>query len=118
MTEFDRLARQVLHEIDTFVIPAPHPKQLGEPLPPGWFMGRLAEMRTALVKPYRLTVLDEGTHPDEIISREVVVVADDGDALVVHDPNPEGDFAIVFRRPGDLMLSHLRGSAVDCFLTI
>jgi hypothetical protein len=117
-TEFGDLTRRVLHEIDTFVIPEPHPRQLGVPLPPEWFIQRLAEMRAALVDPYRLTVLDEWTCPDQITSREVVVVADDGIAVVAHDPNPEGDFVIVWRRPGDLALSNMRGSAVDCFLTI
>jgi hypothetical protein len=117
-TDFDDLAQGVLDEIDTFVIPGPHPQQLGEPLPPEWFTARLADMRTALVQPYRIKVLDEWTRSEETLSREVVVIADDGDALVVYDPNPEGDFVIVFRRPNDLALSHLRGGAVDCFMSI
>jgi hypothetical protein len=103
------LARRVRHEIDT---------QLGAPLPPKWVVARLAEMRAALVHPYRLKVTDGRTPAERNPRRDVEIVADSGAALVAFDPHPEGDFAVIWRRPNGLALSNIRGDAVDCFLAI
>jgi hypothetical protein len=103
------LARRVLHAIDT---------QLGASLPPKWVLARLAEMRAALVEPYRVEVMDGWTLPERPASRDVEIVADNGAVLLAFDPNPEGDFAVVWRRPSGLALSNIRGDAVDCFLAI
>ena len=56
--DFQQLACQVRDEIDSYVVPAPHPDQLGTPLPPEWYGGRLLEMRDALVEPYNQEVAD------------------------------------------------------------
>lgn len=114
----DHLARQVASAIETHRVPGPHPAQLGSPLPPEWFEAGLAEMRRALVQPYLVEVMDFDTEPDTTPSRNVVVVADDAaDSLLAFDPNPAGDFVLVWRRPDELALSNIRGDAVGCFLS-
>jgi len=88
--------------------------QLGSPLPPEWFAGQLAEMRSALVEPYCIEMPD-GRHPDEG-ARPVWVVAEDPQILLAYDADPEGDFVLIFRDAAELGLSPVRGDAVGCFM--
>jgi hypothetical protein len=117
--DFQNLARQVRDEIDSFGVPAAHPDQLGKPLPPEWYEAGLLEMRAALVEPYSQEVADHHMRPGEVLVRTVVIVADDGDqALLAFDPNPDGDFALVWRPERENGISNIRGDAVGCFLSI
>jgi hypothetical protein len=114
----DQLARQVASAIETYGVPDPHREQLGSPLPPEWFEAGLAAMRCALIPPYLVEVKDFDTEPGRTLSRNVVVVADDAvETLLAFDPNPAGDFVLVWRRPDQLALSNIRGDAVGCFLS-
>jgi hypothetical protein len=116
--DFEQLARQVLVEIDSFVAPPPHPPQLGTPLTPEWFKAGLTEMRAALVKPYCLEILDYDSRPGEVLTRTVVIVADDRDqTMVAFDPDPKGDFVLTWRHPNSVAMSNIRGDAVGCFLS-
>jgi hypothetical protein len=119
-TDLDKLAQRVATEIDTFTDPGRQPGQLGTVLPPEWFEARLAEMRNALVPPYALTVCDHGPGPDDVRLRSVIVVADNADGvLVAYDPDPDGDFVLLWRRPDQVALSNLRDmTAVGSYLTI
>lgn len=54
------ISRRVLAAIETFVVPDPHPDQLGEPLPPEWFSQQLDEMRVALIEPYLVRIEADG----------------------------------------------------------
>ncbi len=65
-------------------------------------------MRKALVEPYVFDLPDA--------SGQVIIVAEDEDVMLAFDPNPEGDFALIFRSADTLAPSHIRGNAVDCFL--
>jgi hypothetical protein len=109
------VAKLVLKELDDFQIPLEaHPLQLGSLLPPEWFASQLEAMRAALVAPYVARFAD-GRDPGNA-PRDVWIVAEDEDVLLAFDPDPEGDFALVFRtapRPG---LSPVRGDAVGCFM--
>ena len=117
--DFQQLACQVRNEIESYVVPAPHPDQLGTPLPPEWYEAGLREMRAALVEPYNQEVADHHTRPGEVLTRTVAIVADDGDqTLLAYDPNPEGDFVLVWRPANEKGISNIRGDAVGCFLSI
>ena len=108
------LAEFVRHEIEGFQVPEPHPLQLGLPLPAEWFAGQLAEMRAALVDPYVIEMAD-GRFPEEG-SQLVWVVAEDDWIRLAYHPDPEGDFALVFKDASHPGLSPIRGDAVGCFM--
>ena len=117
--DYAALADKVAREVEAYAPPAPHPEQVGRPLPPEWFRASLDRMRGALVTPYPLVVLTGESGSGQFATREVVIVADDQDqALLAFDPNPEGDFVVIWRQPSSFALSHLRGDAVGCFLSI
>jgi hypothetical protein len=114
------IAQEVRNEIDSFVVPEPHPGQLGEPLPPEWFRQQLDEMRAALVDPYSATIDGDGRFPGSIarsVPREVTIVAEDDDMLLAYDPDPDGDFALIFKTAAGFGVSPIRGTAVDCFMS-
>lgn len=112
----EQVARRVAREIDAFKIPDPrpdHPAQTSK-----WHAGRLSEMRAALVEPYVLEVA-VGRDQRAAARRPVLIVASDADrALLAFDPEPQGDFVVVWRRPSGDVLSNIRGGAVECFLAI
>lgn len=113
-----QVALRVAHEIDAYPIPEPSSDASGEAPPARWIAGRLADMRAALVEPYVLDVAD-GRDRKPAPSRPVLVVASDAErALLAFDPDPQGDFAVVWRRPNGDVLSNIRGGAVECFLAI
>jgi hypothetical protein len=112
----EQIAEDVRAEVQSYVPPPPHPLQLGTPLPVEWYEQQLSEMRTALVEPYVLEVLGDGRETEEH-ARSVVIVAEDAEVLLAYDPDPEGDFALIFRQAARLILSPVRGDAVDCFLS-
>lgn len=119
VVNFQQLARQISNEVDSYVVPAPHPDQLGAPLAPEWYEQRLLEMRAALVEPYYQEVADHHAQSGEVRIRTVVIVADDGaHALLAFDPNPDGDFVLVWRPERESGISNIRGDAVGCFLSI
>jgi hypothetical protein len=105
-SDFDDVAQRVAREIDACRAP------------PKWVASRLSEMRAALVAPYVLEVADARDRA-AAPRRPVVIVASDADrALLAFDPDPQGDFVVVWRRPNDDVLSNIRGGAVECFLAI
>ena len=114
------IRQQVATEIDAFVAPAPSSDQLGEPLPAAWFSQQLDEMRAALIEPYRVEIDGDGRFPGGMpkpVPRQVVIVAEDADILLAYDPDPEGDFALIFKSAAGLGVSPIRGEAVDCFMS-
>ena len=114
------IGQQVVAEIDAFVVPAPRPDQLGEPLPAEWFAQQLDEMRAALIEPYVVEIDGDGRSPGGIprpTPRRVVVVAEDDDILLAYDPDPDGDFALIFKSASGFGVSPIRGGAVDCFMS-
>ncbi len=120
--DLQSLAIQVRHEVDTYEIPAPHPQQVGEILPASWFKDGLAHIRDALVEPYWVEASDPEA-PTAPGKRRVVVVANDkGGHLVAFDPAPptpdDGDFVVLWAHKEEPVISHLRGDAVGCFLSI
>jgi hypothetical protein len=118
-TSLSKAAQLVREEIDGFVVPEPHPQQIGTPLPPEWFVQQLSEMRDALVEPYFAEVDGDGrllgSVPREV-PRRVIVVAEDESVFLVYDPDPEGDFALIFKFASGFSLSPIRGGA-DCFMS-
>jgi len=109
------VAKRVLEELENFRIPLePDPLQVGSMLPPEWFAGQLEAMRAALVVPH-VARLADGRHPEDA-PRDVWIVAEDEDILLAFDPDPEGDFALVFRSAPQPGLSPIRGDAVGCFM--
>ncbi len=75
-------------------------------------------MRDALVPPFRVDANDYETTPGSVLTRSVWVVADDrGGTLLAYDPNDEGDFVLLWRRPDQIAVSNIRGDAVGCFLS-
>lgn len=112
--------QRVATDIDTFVVPAPSSDQLGEPLPAEWFSQQLDEMRAALVEPYLVEIDGDGRFPGGMpkpVPRQVVVVAEDADILLAYDPDPDGDFALIFKSASGFGVSPIRGEAVDCFMS-
>jgi hypothetical protein len=118
--EARELAQTVAASIEAFEIPRkPAPGQLGTQLPPEWFEDRLREMRAALVEPYPLQVFDGHAEPGKTLTKMVAVVADDREGtLLAFDPEPDGDFALVWRSGGENWVSNIRSDAVNCFLSI
>lgn len=109
------VAKRVRKEIEAFRVPPERdPLALGSPLPAEWFERELAGMRAALVEPYAIRISD-GRRPQDG-SRQVWIVAEDTDILLAFDPDPEGDFALIFRKAAQPGLSPLRGDAVGCFM--
>ena len=118
MSDLQALKDRVRQDVDTYQIPAPHSEALGSPLPREWFENGLAEMRTALVEPYLAEVHDFDEARGGAFTRQVPIVADDGDAmLLAYDPRDDSDFALVGREGGSLKIYSIRGDAVGCFLT-
>ncbi len=111
------VARRVRDEIAAFVVPGPQPDAMGEPLPAEWFAGRLAKMQAALVEPYKVEVQGDGRRA-ESSPRRVMIVAEDEEAMIAYDPDPEGDFAVIFRSSARFGLSPIRGDSVDCWLSL
>ena len=114
------IRQQVETEIDTFVVPAPRPDRLGEPLPAAWFSQQLDDMRAALIEPYLVEIDCDGRFPGgtpKPVPRLVVVVAEDGDILLAYDPDPDGNYALIFKSASGFGVSPLRGEAVDCFMS-
>ncbi len=118
MSDLQALKARVQHEVDAYEVPASNPEALGSPLPRGWFEDGLAEMRAALVEPYLAEVIDFDTARGGQFTRQVPIVADDGDAmLLAYDPGDDADFALVGREGSSLKIYSIRGDAVGCFLT-
>lgn len=114
------ICQRVVTEIDTFVVPTPRPDQLGEPLPAEWFSRQLDEMRAALVEPYLVEIDADGRFPGGIskpLPRRVTIVAEDDFCLLAYDPDPDGDFALIFKSASGFGVSPIRGEAVDCFMS-
>ncbi|MCJ2178881.1 hypothetical protein [Novosphingobium album (ex Hu et al. 2023)] len=112
--------QQVVAEIETFVVPTPRPDQLGESLPTEWFSQQLDEMRAALIEPYLAEIDGDGRFPGGIskpVPRRVIIVAEDDDIFLAYDPDPDGDFALIFKSASGFGLSPIRGEAVDCFMS-
>lgn len=51
------------------------------------------------------------------VPRQVVVVAEDAAILLAYDPDPDGDFALIFKSASRFGVSPIRGEAVDCFMS-
>lgn len=112
----EQVAQRVSSEIDAYEIPDPRPDQPGQTSK--WHAGRLSELRAALVAPYVLEIAD-GRDQRAAARRPVLIVASDADrALLAFDPDSQGDFVVVWRRPSGDVLSNIRGGAVECFLAI
>lgn len=114
------IGQQVVTAIETFVVPAPCPDQLGEPLPAEWFLQQLDEMRAALIEPYLVEIDGDGRFPGsmpEPVPRRVVIVAEDDDIFLAYDRDPDGDFALIFKSASGFGVSPIRGGAVDCFMS-
>ena len=112
--------QRVRAEIEGFDVPVPHPEQLGEQLPTAWYLRQLSEMRAALVEPYLVEIDGDGRFPGSVprpVPRQVVIVAEDEAILLAYDPDPSGDFALMFRSALGFGVSPIRGSAVDCFMS-
>lgn len=109
------IAQLVRDEMATFIVPERHPGQLGTPLPPEWFAGQLEEMRAALVPPRFVEVDGDGGSPERKPFR-VAIVAEDDWIFLAYDPDPRGDFALIFKTASGFGLSPIRGGAVDCFM--
>ncbi len=103
------IAARVLKELKAYRVPEHDPRSLGTPLPPEWFVENLEKMREALVEPYQIRL--------EWAARDVLVVADDEGSLVAYDPCEEGEFALLLREDSQIYDCHVRGDAVDCFLS-
>ena len=118
MSDLQALKVRVRQAIDAYEIPAHDPEALGSPLPREWFEDGLAEMRAALVEPYLADVLDFDVARGGEVIRQVPIVADDGDTmLLAYDPDDDADFALVGREGSSLKIYSIRGDAVGCFLT-
>ena len=114
------IGQKVATEIDTFVVPAPRSDQLGELLPAEWFSQQLDDMRAALIEPYLVEIDGDGRFPGGLpkpVPRQVVVVAEDADVLLAYDPDPDGDFALIFKSASGFGVSPIRGEAVYCFMS-
>jgi len=114
------IGHHVVTEIETFVVPAPRPDQLGEALPAEWFLQQLNEMKAALIEPYLAEIDGDGRFPGGIpkpVPRRVIIVAKDDDICVAYDPDPDGDFALIFKSASGFAVSPIRGKAVDCFMS-
>jgi hypothetical protein len=114
------VGQQVVTAIEAFVVPAPHPDQLGEPLPAEWFVQQLDEMKAALIEPYVVEIDGDGRFPGSTpkpVPRRVVIVAEDDDILLAYDRDPDGDFALIFKSASGFGVSPIRGEAVDCFMS-
>lgn len=114
------IGQRVLTEIESFVVPAPHPDAVGLPLPPEWFAQQLDEMRAALVEPYLVEIEGDHRFPGGVpkpVPRRVVIVAEDDEILLAYDPDPEGDFALIFKTASSFGVSHIRDEAVECFMS-
>lgn len=109
------LGQFVRDEIAAFVVPERHPEQLGSTLPPEWFGEQLEEMRAALVDPRFVELDADGASPERGPFR-VAIVAEDEWIFLAYDPNPTGDFALIFKTASGFGLSPIRGGAVDCFM--
>ena len=117
--DFQQLALQIQDAINSYVVPAPHPDQLGEPLPPEWFEAGLRQMRAALVEPYELQVFESHAESGKAQTKTIVVVADDGaQTLLAFDPRPDGDFVLIWRSGNEHWISNISGDPVGCFLSI
>lgn len=114
------IGQQVVTEIETSVVPAPRPNQLGEQLPAEWFSQQLDEMRAALIEPYLVEIDGDGRFPGGIpkpVPRQVIIVAEDNNIFLAYDPDPDGDFALIFKSASGFAVSPIRGEAVDCFMS-
>lgn len=117
-SDLHALGLRVRQDLDAYEIPAHHPEALGSPLPREWFERGLAEMRAALVEPYLAEVQDFNAAQGGAFTRQVPIVADDGDImLLAFDPRPDNDFALVGREGDLLKIYNIRGDAVGCFLS-
>ena len=45
------------------------------------------------------------------------MIAQDADTPLAYDPDPEGDFVLIFRDAPQPALSNIRGDAVGCFMS-
>lgn len=114
------VSQLVVTDIETFIVPAPRPDQLGEALPAAWFVQQLDEMRAALIEPYIVEIYGDGRFPGSIpkpVPRQVAIVAEDDDIFLAYDPDPDGDFALIFKSASGFGVSPNRGHAVDCFMS-
>jgi hypothetical protein len=118
VSDLQALKVRLQQELDAYEIPAPHPEALGSPLSREWFEEGLSEMRAALVEPYLADVQDYDEAQGGVFMRQVPIVADDGDTmLLAFDPRDQTDFALVGREGDTLKIYSIRGDAVGCFLT-
>lgn len=107
-------------DIESFEVPAPCPGQLGEPLPTEWYLQQIDEMRAALIDPYLVEIDGDGRFPKAMprsAPRRVIIVAEDDDIFLAYDPDPDGDFAVIFKSASGFGVSPIRGGAVDCFMS-
>jgi hypothetical protein len=114
------VSQLVVTEIETFIVPNPRPDQQGEALPAAWFTQQLDEMRAALIEPYFVEIEGDGSFPGSIpkpVPRRVVIVAEDDGIFLAYDPDPDGDFALIFKSASGFGVSPIRGDAVDCFMS-
>ena len=114
------VSQLVVTDIETFIVPAPRPDQLGEALPAAWFVQQLDEMRAALIEPYIVEIYGDGRFTGSItkpVPRQVAIVAEDDDIFLAYDPDPDGDFALIFKSASGFGVSPNRGHAVDCFMS-
>ncbi|WP_340588605.1 hypothetical protein [Erythrobacter alti] len=114
------IGQYVETEIESFAVPAQRPDQLGEPLPAEWFSKQLDEMTAALVEPYLFEIDGDGRFPGGIpkpVPRQVIIVAEDDYLFLAYDPDPDGDFALIFKSASGFGVSPIRGGAVDCFMS-
>lgn len=114
-TPLAEVAQIVRDEIKEFIVPQWHPEQIGSALPPEWFAEQLDEMRAALIEPYFVDVDGDGGRPERGPFR-VAIVAEDDCILLAYDPDPDGDFALIFKTASGFGLSPIRGTAVECFM--
>jgi hypothetical protein len=77
-------------------------------------------MRTAVVESYFAVIDIDGRFPDGVpgsVPRRVIIVAEDDDIFLAYDPDPDGDFALIFKSATGFGVSPIRGGAVDCFMS-
>ena len=77
-------------------------------------------MRAAVIEPYLVEIDGDGRFPGGIpkpVPRRVIIVAEDHDIFLAYDPDPDGDFALIFKSASGFGVSPIRGQAVDCFMS-
>lgn len=122
-TSHSDLQRRVNAEIDAYVAPVHSQDAVGSALPKSWFLDRLTEMRSALVRPRNAKIRDGDDVTGAVVIRDVIIVVDDGVwTIVAYDPEASTfalaahDTDLDHARGVDAVAVGVRGSAIDCFL--